>query len=134
VLPNRYPDIRRVVKGLLENYKVHETSRIRPSERCADMLLHCLWQLRENLTTASSLLTGDSKKEAELRAKAAVESLFLILEYFPAPLDKATGNPLPAAASLRPETIVFTVKALEATKKELESYVSFFPSVPTSGS
>lgn len=53
-------------------------------------------------------------------------SVFLVLpQYFPEPLDNM-GNPV-ARPTLKPDAIIFTVKALQASRKALDTYIRLFP-------
>jgi len=99
---NSYPDVKALVTSLLRNY-----------------------QLKSSLDSALALLPSSispkTKEDAKLHAKTAYENLILILEYFP----EDQSGPL-ANKTLKPEQVTFTIKALQATRKELRDYMGFF--------
>lgn len=99
---NSYPDVQALVTSLLRNY-----------------------QLKSSLDSALALLPSSlppkTKEDAKLHAKIAYENLILILEYFP----EDQSGPL-ANKTLKPEQVTFTIKALQAARKELLEFLEFF--------
>lgn len=49
----------------------------------------------------------------------------VVLQFFPEPLDNA-GNPV-ARARLKPDAVIFTVKALQATRTSLNGFIGVLP-------
>ena len=99
---NSYPDVKALVTSLLRNY-----------------------QLKSSMDSALALLPSSTpsktKEDAKLHAKLAYENLIISLEYFP----EDQSGPL-ANKTLKPEQVEFTIKALQATRKELNEFMGFF--------
>jgi hypothetical protein len=68
-------------------------------------------------------LPAKMKEDVKLHAKIAYENLIIILEYFP-DFPEQSG-PL-ANKTLKPDQLNFTIKALQATRKELNEFMAFF--------
>ena len=94
-----YPDVRALITSLLRNYK-----------------------LKESLSSALPLLpTKEVKEDAQTHAKMAYENLIIVLEYYPESQDGPLKN-----KTLKPDEVAFTIKALQASRKELSAYLSSF--------
>ncbi len=72
---------------------------------------------------SSSLSLATAKTEAETHAKLAFENLIIVLEYFPEDQSGPLQN-----KTLKPDQLQFTIKALQATRKELNAFLNAFPS------
>lgn len=96
------PNVRGLVTALLKNY-----------------------QLKDSLEAALSLggFSEAGKEAAVGHAKAAVEDLSIIIEYFPADLE----GPIQDKIRLKPDELQFTLKALAAAGTELSNYLKKFP-------
>lgn len=64
------------------------------------------------------------RNAAQKRAGAAIEFLYSIVEYFPEEQNNDMGQAM--SQRQRPEAIQFTVKALQAARREIDGYLSFF--------
>ncbi|TFJ80743.1 hypothetical protein NSK_007920 [Nannochloropsis salina CCMP1776] len=94
-----YPDVKALVNSLIRNYK-----------------------LKSSMESALALLPSGSTEEGRKFAKSAYENLTIILEYFP----EDVAGPI-ANKTLKPDQLSFTIKALQATRKELDSLLGLFP-------
>lgn len=79
------------------------------------------YRLKDSLEAALALSEA-AAEGARAHAKAAVENLSIIIEYFPPEPD----GPIKGRV-LRPEELQFSVRALAAAEKELNSFLAALP-------
>lgn len=81
------------------------------------------YRLNDNIIAASAYLTGNKRIQAVEAGQSTVQNLFTILEYF----DSSDVQNIKVGATSMAGKEALVLKGLEATKKGIDEFLSFFP-------